>query len=87
MPDTGKIQVYRTGSGCGIRLDGGNGFTGSNISPYYDSLLVKTISWDRSFKGAINKTIRSIKELRIRGVKTNIGFLVNVLNNPIFIEW
>ncbi|MGL4911696.1 MAG: pyruvate carboxylase [Romboutsia sp.] len=86
MPDTGKIQVYRTGSGCGIRLDGGNGFTGANISPFYDSLLVKTISWDRTFKGAINKTIRSIKEFRVRGVKTNIGFLVNVLNNPIFID-
>ena len=86
MPDTGKIQVYRTGSGFGIRLDGGNGFTGANISPYYDSLLVKTISWDRTFKGAINKTIRSIKEFRVRGVKTNIGFLVNVLNNPIFID-
>ncbi|MGL5641058.1 MAG: pyruvate carboxylase, partial [Paraclostridium sp.] len=86
MPDTGKIQVYRTGSGFGIRLDGGNGFTGSTISPYYDSLLVKTISWDRTFKGAINKTVRSIKELRIRGVKTNIGFLVNVLNNPIFAQ-
>ena len=86
MPDTGKIQVYRTGSGFGIRLDGGNGFTGSNISPYYDSLLVKTISWDRTFVGAINKTIRSIKELRIRGVKTNIGFLINVLNSPIFKE-
>ncbi|WP_270943000.1 pyruvate carboxylase [Romboutsia lituseburensis] len=86
MPDTGKIQVYRTGSGFGIRLDGGNGFTGANISPYYDSLLVKTISWDRTFKGAINKTIRSIKEFRVRGVKTNIGFLVNVLNNPIFVD-
>ena len=86
MPDTGKIQVYRTGSGCGIRLDGGNGFAGANISPYYDSLLVKTISWDRTFTGAINKTIRSIKEFRVRGVKTNIGFLVNVLNNPIFTE-
>lgn len=86
MPDTGKIQVYRTGSGFGIRLDGGNGFTGANISPHYDSLLVKTISWDRTFKGAINKTKRSIKELRVRGVKTNIGFLVNVLNNPIFEE-
>lgn len=86
MPDTGKIQVYRSGSGCGIRLDGGNGFTGANISPYYDSLLVKTISWDRTFQGAINKTIRSIKELRVRGVKTNVGFLVNVLNNQTFKE-
>lgn len=86
MPDTGKIQVYRTGSGFGIRLDGGNGFAGANISPYYDSLLVKTISWDRTFKGAIKKIIRSIEEFRIRGVKTNIGFLVNVLNNDIFIN-
>ena len=84
MPDTGKIQVYRTGSGFGIRLDGGNGFTGAEISPYYDSLLVKTISFDRTFQGAINKTIRSIKEIRIRGVKTNIGFLINVLKNPLF---
>ncbi len=86
MPDTGKIHVYRTGSGFGIRLDGGNGFTGSEISPYYDSLLVKTISWDRGFKGAVRKMIRSIKELRIRGVKTNVGFLVNVLNHPEFLE-
>ena len=64
MPDTGKIQVYRTGSGNGIRLDGGNGFTGSNISPYYDSLLVKTISWDRNFNGAINKTISIYKRAK-----------------------
>ena len=48
MPDTGKIQVYRTGSGAGIRLDGGNGCAGFDISPYYDSLLVKTVSWDRT---------------------------------------
>lgn len=86
MPDTGKIQVYRTGSGCGIRLDGGNGSAGFDISPYYDSLLVKTISWDRTFKKAINKMIRSIKELRIRGVKTNAGFLINVLESAKFQE-
>ena len=86
MPDTGKIQVYRTGSGFGIRLDGGNGFTGAEISPYYDSLLVKTISYDRTFQGAINKIIRSMEEIRIRGVKTNIGFLNNVLKNQVFRE-
>ena len=72
MPDTGKIQVYRTGSGAGIRLDGGNGCAGFSISPHYDSLLVKTVAWDRTFEKAINKTIRSIKELRVRGVKTNV---------------
>jgi len=48
MPDTGKIDVYRTGSGFGVRLDGGNGFTGAVISPYYDSLLVKCTTWSRS---------------------------------------
>ena len=85
MPDTGKIQVYRSGSGSGIRLDGGNGFTGAVISPYYDSLLVKTISYDRTFRGAINKMVRSIKEMRVRGVKTNVGFLINVLLDPRFI--
>lgn len=86
MPDTGKIHVYRTGSGFGIRLDGGNGFTGSEITPHYDSLLVKTVSWDRTFKNSIRKMLRSIKEIRIRGVKTNIGFLVNVLNHPHFVD-
>ncbi|MDR1774730.1 MAG: pyruvate carboxylase, partial [Clostridioides sp.] len=84
MPDTGKIQVYRTGSGFGIRLDGGNGYTGATISPYYDSLLVKTISHGRTFRGAIAKTLRSLREFRVRGVKTNIGFLINVLNNETF---
>ncbi len=83
-PDTGRIDVYRTGSGCGIRLDGGNGYTGSVISPYYDSLLVKIISHSRTFEDAINKAKRSIKELVIAGVKTNEGFLLNVLSHPVF---
>ncbi|EHQ91752.1 pyruvate carboxylase [Desulfosporosinus youngiae] len=85
-PDTGKIESYRTGSGFGIRLDGGNGFTGAEISPYYDSLLVKNISWSRSFQDVIKKSIRAITETQITGVKTNIGFLINVLNHPLFMK-
>lgn len=85
-PDTGRIDVYRTGSGFGIRLDGGNGFTGSIISPYYDSLLVKTTSWSRTFEDAVRKAIRSIKELTISGVKTNAAFLINVLNHETFLK-
>ena len=85
-PDTGKIDVYRTGSGFGVRLDGGNGFTGAVISPYYDSLLVKTITWARTFDDSIRKALRSMKELKISGVKTNVGFLINVLNHPVFAE-
>lgn len=86
LPDTGKITVYRSGSGYGVRLDGGTSYTGATILPYYDSLLVKVISHDRTFKGAIRKSIRALKEIRIRGVKTNIPFLINVLNHEVFQE-
>ncbi|SKA80153.1 pyruvate carboxylase [Caloramator quimbayensis] len=85
-PDTGKIDVYRTGSGFGIRLDGGNGFTGSIITPYYDSLLVKIISHSRTFEDAVRKAVRSIKETTISGVKTNSAFLINVLTHEKFLK-
>ena len=85
-PDTGRIDMYRTGSGNGIRLDGGNGFTGAVISPYYDSLLVKTVSWSRTFEDAARKALRSISELTISGVKTNVDFLINVLNHETFLK-
>lgn len=84
LPDTGKITVYRSGAGNGIRLDGGNAYAGAEITPYYDSLLVKAISHDRTFKRAVDKSIRVLKETRIRGVKTNIPFLINVLNHETF---
>ncbi len=81
LPDTGKISVYRSPAGNGIRLDGGTAHTGAEITPFYDSLLVKIIAHDRTFAGATSKAIRAIKETRIRGVKTNIPFLVNVLQS------
>ena len=84
LPDTGKITVYRSGSGNGIRLDGGNAYAGAEILPYYDSLLVKVITHDRTFDGAIRKSLRALKELRIRGVKTNVPFLINVINHETF---
>lgn len=86
VPDSGKIDVYRTAGGFGIRLDGGNGYSGSIISPYYDSLLVKNTSWSRTFNDSINKAIRALRELRIEGVKTNVDFLINILNHNIFRE-
>lgn len=85
-PDTGTISMYRSAGGFGIRLDGGNGFTGSVISPYYDSLLVKVCSHARTFDDTINKAMRALREMKIEGVKTNIGFLLNVLNHPEFRE-
>lgn len=86
LPDTGEITVYRSGSGNGIRLDGGNAYTGAVVSPFYDSLLVKAISYDRTFAGAVRKSIRALTEMRIRGIKTNIPFLINVLNHPTFVS-
>lgn len=83
-PDTGQITIYRSSSGFGVRLDGGNGFQGAVISPYYDSLLVKVITHARSWNDAVNKAVRSIRELKVGGVKTNIGFLLNVLNSESF---
>lgn len=83
-PDTGMITMYRSASGFGIRLDGGNAFADSTISPYYDSLLVKVTSWARSFEDAANKAVRALREMKIKGVKTNVTFLLNVLNHPTF---
>ena len=86
MPDTGKVSVYHSGSGNGIRLDGGNIYTGAEILPYYDSLLVKISSYDRTFKGAAQKSLRALREMKIQGIKNNISFLINVVNNPTFQE-
>ncbi|MBF7096431.1 pyruvate carboxylase [Alkalibacter mobilis] len=86
MPDTGKLEVYRTGSGNGVRLDGGNGFTGAVISPYYDSLLVKTTAFGRTFEETRRKALRAVKEHEIDGVKTNKDFIINVLEHETFIE-
>lgn len=83
-PDTGTITMYKSASGNGIRLDGGTGFTGAVISPYYDSLLVKVCSYGRTFNDAINKAVRALKEMKVEGVQTNTGFLLNVLNHPKF---
>ena len=85
MPDTGVIDFYSNGSGYGIRLDGGNGYTGAKIQPFYDSLLVKITAFSRTFDDTRRKAIRALRETEIKGVKTNIPFLLNVLNHPTFI--
>ncbi|MEE1164309.1 MAG: pyruvate carboxylase, partial [Lachnospiraceae bacterium] len=83
-PDTGRITGYRISGGFGIRMDEATAGTGAIISPYYDSLLVKVTSWDRTFKGVCNKALRAIREVHVRGVKTNIAFITNVLQNETF---
>jgi pyruvate carboxylase len=83
-PDYGKISTYRSPAGFGIRLDGGTAYSGAVLAAYYDSLLVKVTAWGRDLNEACQRMDRSLREFRIRGVKTNIPFLENVVNHPQF---
>lgn len=85
-PDTGKIEVYRSAGGNGVRLDGGNGFAGAIITPHYDSMLVKCTCHGSTYEIVRRKMLRALVEFRIRGVKTNIPFLASLLTHPVFIE-
>lgn len=86
QPDYGTIIAYRSPAGFGIRLDGGNAYAGSQISPYFDSLLVKVTAWGRTFNGACDRLFRALLEFRVRGVETNIGFLENLVKDPDFLD-
>jgi pyruvate carboxylase len=84
VPDYGRLSTYRSPAGFGIRLDGGSAYGGAVITPFYDSLLVKTTAWGREFHDACQRMDRCLREFRVRGVKTNISFLENVVNHADF---
>ncbi len=84
IPDYGKIHTYRSPAGFGIRLDAASAYGGAVISPFYDSLLVKVTAWGSNFSQACQRMDRALREFRIRGVKTNIPFLENVVKHPTF---
>jgi len=83
-PDYGTLIAYRSASGFGIRLDAGSAYPGAKISPFFDSLLVKISAKGRNIEEAADRMRRALLEFRIRGVKTNIGFLLNLLDNETF---
>ena len=83
-PDYGRVIAYRSASGFGIRLDAGSAYADAKISPYFDSLLVKVTAKGRTLKGASERLHRALREFRVRGVQTNIGFLENLLRHPTF---
>lgn len=85
-PDTGKLEVYRSAGGNGVRLDGGNGFAGAIITPHYDSMLVKCTCHGSTYEIVRRKMLRALVEFRIRGVKTNIPFLASLITHPTFIN-
>src|SRR5205807_10547565 len=80
-PDYGKLSTYRSPAGFGIRLDGGTAYAGAVLAAYYDSLLVKVTAWGAHLPEACQRMDRALREFRIRGVKTNIPFLKNVVNH------
>ena len=84
MPDYGKILAYRSPGGFGIRLDGGMGYGGAVITPFYDSLLVKVVASAQTYEIAMHRMHRALSEFRIRGVKTNIPFLENLIRHRDF---
>ncbi|MFT4028431.1 MAG: pyruvate carboxylase [Protaetiibacter sp.] len=84
-PDTGKITTYRSPGGAGIRLDGGTVAAGAQVSPYFDSMLVKLICRGRDFPSAVRRARRGLAEFRLRGVATNIPFLQAVFDDPDFL--
>lgn len=86
MPDYGRVAHYRSASGMGVRLDAGTAFSGAMVFPYYDSLLVKVSIWGRTFEAATARIERCLQEFRIRGVKTNIPFILKLVTNPTFIK-
>jgi pyruvate carboxylase len=84
IPDYGRITHYRSAAGFGLRLDAGTAFSGAVITPYYDSLLVKVCAQALTFEDACRKMDRALAEWRVRGVRTNLPFLRNVLSHPRF---
>ncbi|HYC29636.1 MAG TPA: pyruvate carboxylase, partial [Chitinophagaceae bacterium] len=83
-PDYGTLIAYRNAGGPGIRLDEGSSYPGVSISPFFDSLLVKITASGRNLEESCERLVRTLKEFRIRGVKTNVAFLENVLQNNTF---
>lgn len=84
LPDHGRISHYRSAAGMGIRLDAGTAFTGAVVTPFYDSLLVKVTSRGHRFIDANRRMERSLAEFRVRGVKTNLPFLMRLITHPTF---
>jgi pyruvate carboxylase len=85
IPDYGRLSHYRSASGMGIRLDAGTAFSGAVITPFYDSLLVKVSAHGLRFVDAARRMERCLQEFRIRGVKTNIPFLINLITHADFL--
>ncbi|MFW6106828.1 MAG: pyruvate carboxylase [bacterium] len=86
IPDYGRLATYRSPGGFALRLDAGTAYSGAVITPYFDSLLVKLTTWGSTLEKAVRRTDRALREFRVRGVKTNMPFLKNLILHPTFLS-
>jgi len=85
LPSTGRINYINRILGNGVRED--TGFEqGNEISIYYDSMISKLISYGANREIAIEKMKRALIDYKVHGVKTNINFLLSLLNSKEFIK-
>ncbi len=84
-PSTGVIVAYRSPGGPGIRLDGAT-YAGAEITPFYDSLLVKMTTSGPTFEAAARRARRGLAEFVVRGVSSNVAFLQALLADPAFLS-
>ena len=83
MPSIGTITGFNLPSGPGVRTDTGVTL-GSEVTPYYDSLLAKIIIWDTTRREAIVRTLLALEEFHITGILTTIPFYILLLDTEDF---
>ena len=83
IPSPGEISLYSAPGGHGVRVDS-HVYGGYSVSPHYDSMIGKVISYGRTRRIALDRMYRALSEYLIRGIDTNVGFLKAVLLDPAF---
>jgi acetyl-CoA carboxylase biotin carboxylase subunit len=83
LPQAGPLRIYREPSGPGIRIDSGV-TEGSDVPVQYDPMLAKLIAYGDSRGAAIARATRALRSFPVLGVRTNVSFLINVLQHPAF---
>ncbi|MCX5705074.1 MAG: acetyl-CoA carboxylase biotin carboxylase subunit [Candidatus Omnitrophica bacterium] len=85
MPCPGKIDMLVLPGGPGVRVDS-HIYPGYEISPYYDSLVAKLITYGRNRHEAIRKMSRALHEFHISPIKTTVPFHLRLMENPLFLK-
>jgi acetyl/propionyl-CoA carboxylase alpha subunit len=85
LPQAGRLAVYREPRGPGIRVDSGV-VEGGSVSVYYDPLLAKLVAYAETREAARARAVAALRQYAILGVRTNVPFLVRLLEHPRFLD-